>query len=61
MMPDTLRGCAVTAQFSSAVDSPLAVRIITDAMVTNQIRDLAWSVGHDGVRRMTPEGLYGRG
>jgi len=29
-------------------------------MVTNQVRDLAWLVDHEGVRRMTPEGLYGR-
>ncbi len=28
--------------------------------MTNQVRDLAWKVDHEGVRRMTPEGLYGR-
>ena len=26
----------------------------------DQVRDLAWRVDHEGVRRMTPEGLYGR-
>lgn len=39
---------------------PVADRTITDAMVTNQVRDLVWTVDHAGVRRMTPEGLYGR-
>jgi hypothetical protein len=29
-------------------------------MVTDQVRDLAWTVDRQGVRRMTPEGLYGR-
>lgn len=29
-------------------------------MVIDQVRDLAWTVEHAGVRRMTPEGLYGR-
>jgi putative transposase len=33
---------------------------VADAQVTNQVRDLAWTVDHEGVRRMTPEGLYGR-
>jgi len=28
--------------------------------VIDQVRDLAWRVDHEGVRRMTPEGLYGR-
>jgi transposase InsO family protein len=29
-------------------------------MVTNTVRDIVWQVDHQGVRRMTPEGLYGR-
>ena len=29
-------------------------------MVINQVLDLAWKVDHEGVRKMTPEGLYGR-
>jgi transposase InsO family protein len=39
---------------------PVASRTLTDAMVTDHVRDLAWTVDQDGVRRMTPEGLYGR-
>jgi transposase InsO family protein len=39
---------------------PVASRTISDARVTNQVRDLVWKVDHEGVRRMTPEGLYGR-
>ena len=35
-------------------------RTISDAMVVNQVRDLAWTIDHEGVRKMTPEGLYGR-
>ncbi|GAB6985284.1 hypothetical protein JCM10369A_44750 [Nocardioides pyridinolyticus] len=31
-----------------------------DAVVVNQVRDLVWKVDPEGVRRMTPEGLYGR-
>lgn len=37
-----------------------AVRTITDAQVVNAIRDIAWAKRADGVRRLTPEGLYGR-
>lgn len=29
-------------------------------MVTDHVRDLVWKVNHEGQRRMTPEGLYGR-
>ena len=57
------QGCQIAARTYrdwTRTNRRVAVRTITDAMVTNQIRDLAWSVGHDGVRRMTPEGLYGR-
>ena len=42
------------------VDRPIAARTISDARVTNRVRDLAWRVDHEGVRRMTPEGFYGR-
>lgn len=58
------QGCQIAARTYrdwTRTNRPVAVRTITDAMVTNQIRDLAWSVGLAGVRRMTPEGLYGRG
>ena len=39
---------------------PVAVRTVTDALVEDKVRDLAWTVGDDGRRRLTPEGLYGR-
>lgn len=39
---------------------PVAARTISDAAVINLVRDLVWKAGDDGVRRMTPEGLYGR-
>ncbi len=35
-------------------------RTITDAIVTDTIRDIVWTLDHDGRRRMRPEGLYGR-
>ena len=38
----------------------VAARTLTDAIVTDTIRDVAWQTGQDGRRRMTPEGLYGR-
>ncbi len=39
---------------------PVAGLTISDAQVVNQVRDLAWMVDHEGTRRLTPEGLYGR-
>ena len=57
------QGCQVAARTSrewARTNRPVATRTVTDAKVTNQIRDLAWTVDHEGVRRMTPEGLYGR-
>ncbi len=39
---------------------PVAPRTITDAIVTDTIRDIVWTLDHDGRRRMRPEGLYGR-
>ncbi|OYN85897.1 IS3 family transposase [Parenemella sanctibonifatiensis] len=57
------QGCQVAArtyrQWAGGT-RPVATRTITDAMVTDQVRDLVWRVDHSGVRRMTPEGLYGR-
>ena len=38
----------------------MADRTITDAIVTDHVRDLAWTVDEQGRRRLTPEGLYGR-
>jgi len=39
---------------------PVAARTVTDALVEDKVRDLAWTVDDDGRRRLTPEGLYGR-
>jgi putative transposase len=33
---------------------------VTDAQVLDAVRDIAWIIDADGVRRLTPEGLYGR-
>jgi putative transposase len=38
----------------------LADRVISDAVVENKVRLLAWTVDEHGHRRLTPEGLYGR-
>ena len=39
----------------------VAARTVTDAMVEDQIRSLAWRIDdRDGRRKLTPEGLYGR-
>ncbi len=57
------QGCQVAARtYRSWVQSGRspADRTITDAMVIDRVRGLAWTVDADGVRRMTPEGLYGR-
>ena len=55
------QGCQVAARTYrdwARADRPVAARTIGDALVVNQVRELAWTVDHQGVRRMTPEGLY---
>lgn len=57
------QGCQVAARTYrdwARTGRPVAARTISDATVTDRVRDLAWRVDHEGVRRMTPEGLYGR-
>jgi putative transposase len=57
------QGCRVAARTYRAwisSDRAVAARVVTDAQVEDLVRDLAWTVGADGVRRLTPEGLYGR-
>jgi len=45
----------------SQASRPIAARVVSDAIVVDKIRDLAWQVDEQtGVRKMTPEGLYGR-
>lgn len=41
-------------------DRSVAARTVTDAEVVDAVRDAAWTTGQDGVRRLAPEGLYGR-
>jgi putative transposase len=38
----------------------VAARTITDAHVVDAVRDVAWTTDHRGVRKLAPEGLYGR-
>jgi putative transposase len=38
----------------------VAARTITDALVEDQVRSLAWTADARGRRTLTPEGLYGR-
>jgi putative transposase len=40
--------------------SRIAVRTITDAHVVEAVRTTAWSTNQHGVRKLAPEGLYGR-
>lgn len=61
------QGCQIAARTYRAWSEPgqrVAARVVTDAVVINAVRDLAWTVDTDGplagIRRLTPEGLYGR-
>lgn len=61
------QGCQIAARTYRAWNAPgrvVASRTVTDAMVMDKIRDFAWTVDVDGpltgLRRLTPEGLYGR-
>jgi len=61
------QGCQIAARTYRAWSEPgqrVAARVVTDAVVINTVRDLAWTVDTDGplagIRRLTPEGLYGR-
>jgi putative transposase len=57
------QGCQVAARTYRAWTQPdrvVADRTVTDAHVEDVVRRLAFKVGDDGRRRLTPEGLYGR-
>jgi putative transposase len=63
----TEQGCQVAARTYRLWKCPgqqVAARTISDAVVMDKVRDLAWTVDAEGelaeVRRLTPEGLYGR-
>ena len=54
-------GCQVAARtYREWKTKPAAARTVAEAHVVDAIRDACWMVGADGVRRLTPEGLYGR-
>ena len=61
------QGCQIAARTYRAwanARQPVAARTHTDAQVMDAVRDAAWTVDTHGplagVRRLTPEGLYGR-
>ena len=57
------QGCQVAARTYRAWRQPsrtVCDRTISDALVIDVVRDIAWNVVADGRRRLTPEGLYGR-
>lgn len=57
------QGLVIAARTYRAWKRParIAARTVTDALVKNKIRDLAWTVNPvTGLVQMTPEGLYGR-
>ncbi len=63
----TSQGCQIAARTYRAWASArqvVADRTVSDAIVLDAVRDAAWTVDEfgpvAGVRRLTPEGLYGR-
>ena len=57
------QGLVIAARTYRAWKGParIAARTVTDALVEDKIRDLAWTVNPvTGLVQMTPEGLYGR-
>jgi putative transposase len=58
------QGCQIAARTYRAwkrAHVAVADRTVTDAMVVDAVRDLAWTRDErTGLRKLTPEGLYGR-
>lgn len=55
------QGCQIAARtYRSWKRARPATRTITDALVLDKVRDLAWNTDAQGRRQLTPEGLYGR-
>jgi putative transposase len=57
------QGCQIAARTYRAWSRstrPVAARTISDAVVEDKVRQLAWTVDEHGCRRLTPESLYGR-
>jgi putative transposase len=54
------QGCQIAARTYRSwkqTGRPVAARTVSDALVVDAVRQVAWATG---VRRLTPEGLYGR-
>jgi hypothetical protein len=57
------QGCQIAARTYRSCSQPdraVADRTISDALVEDRVRELAFTVDEHGCRRLTPEGLYGR-
>ena len=57
------QGCQVAARTYRSwkqTGRPVAARTVSDALVVDAVREVAWATGVDGRRTLTPEGLYGR-
>jgi putative transposase len=57
------QGCQVAARTYRSwrePSRPVCDRTMSDALVIDAVRDIAWTVDPEGRRRLTPEGLYGR-
>ncbi len=58
-----VQGCQVAARTYRAwkrPSRPIAARIVSDALVVDAVRSIAWKVDDQGRLKMAPEGLYGR-
>ena len=58
------QGCQIAARTYRSWKNPhrlVAARTVSDAAVVDAVRDLAWATDErTGLRKLTPEGLYGR-
>ena len=57
------QGCQIAARTYrewTRASKPIAARTVSDAVVEDAVRGIAWNIDDHGQRRMTPEGLYGR-
>jgi len=57
------QGCQIAARTYRSWNQagrPVAARTVSDALVVDAVRQVAWNLDEHGVRRLTPEGLYGR-
>ena len=57
------QGCQIAARTYrswSRAGRPVAARTVSDALVVDAVRQVAWTLDEHGVRSLTPEGLYGR-